>query len=111
MGGQTCDFSTSLAFNECSGRAAWLEAPLVRSGPQGSGVCVPVALYPGRPTGDLNALFSVVFSLCMSHVVGEVTYVELFKDGEGKSRVSVGESARLNSHLVLPVEPIILLYL
>lgn len=29
----------------------------------------------------------------MSHVVGEVTYVELFKDGEGKSRVSVGDSA------------------
>ncbi len=25
----------------------------------------------------------------MSHVVGEVTYVELFKDGDGKSRVSV----------------------
>lgn len=25
---------------------------------------------------------------CMSHVVGEVTYVELFKDAEGKSRVS-----------------------
>jgi len=24
----------------------------------------------------------------MSHVVGEVTYVELFKDAEGKSRVS-----------------------
>lgn len=29
----------------------------------------------------------------MSHVVGEVTYVELFKDAEGKSRVSVGDSA------------------
>ena len=29
----------------------------------------------------------------MSHVVGEVTYVELFKDAEGKSRVSdVGDS-------------------
>lgn len=57
-----------------------------------------LALHSGRSTGDLNALFSVVFSLCMSHVVGEVTYVELFKDGEGKSRVSVGESARLKSH-------------
>lgn len=64
----------------------------------------------GRSTGDLNALFSVVFSLCMSHVVGEVTYVELFKDGEGKSRVSVGESARLKSHSGT-VEPITLLYL
>lgn len=30
----------------------------------------------------------LVFFLCMSHEVGEVTYVELFKDAEGKSRVS-----------------------
>uniref|UniRef100_A0A8C1ITK4 Myelin expression factor 2 n=1 Tax=Cyprinus carpio TaxID=7962 RepID=A0A8C1ITK4_CYPCA len=29
----------------------------------------------------------------MREKVGEVTYVELFKDGEGKSRVSVGDSA------------------
>lgn len=33
------------------------------------------------------------FPSVVSHVVGEVTYVELFKDAEGKSRVSVGDSA------------------
>lgn len=35
----------------------------------------------------------------MSHVVGEVTYVELFKDAEGKSRVSAGDSAVLREAL------------
>ena len=56
-----------------------------------------VAALP-RPTATWtwwlkSLLFSWYFSFCMSHVVGEVTYVELFKDAEGKSRVSdVGDS-------------------
>lgn len=41
-----------------------------------------------RRLGDLNYFVLLVFFPCMSHVVGEVTYVELFKDAEGKSRVS-----------------------
>lgn len=57
-----------------------------------NGTFLPVAALP-RPTetwrlGDLNSFVLLVFFLCMSHVVGEVTYVELFKDAEGKSRVS-----------------------
>lgn len=78
-----------------------------------SGVCVgfstcSVCTQGDQTTGDLNALFSVVFSLCMSHVVGEVTYVELFKDGEGKSRVSVGLQGLRSITLMCsgPVEPI-----
>lgn len=35
----------------------------------------------------LNVLFLGIFLLYV-YVVGEVTYVELFKDAEGKSRVS-----------------------
>lgn len=42
--------------------------------------------------GLLNALF-LVFPLCISHVVGDVIYVELFKDAEGKSMVSGQKSA------------------
>lgn len=36
----------------------------------------------------------------MSHVVGEVTYVELFKDAEGKSRVSAVEAVNSASSLL-----------
>lgn len=36
----------------------------------------------------------------MSHVVGEVTYVELFKDAEGKSRVSAVEAGNSASSLM-----------
>lgn len=39
-------------------------------------------------TGVSHANVLWYFPLCMSRVVGEVTYVELFKDAEGKSRVS-----------------------
>lgn len=44
-------------------------------------------------SGDVNVVTYPfcslgIFPFCMSHVVGEVTYVELFKDAEGKSRVS-----------------------
>lgn len=38
----------------------------------------------------------------MSHVVGEVTYVELFKDAEGKSRVSDVARAGFHYKVLLP---------
>lgn len=57
-----------------------------------NGTFPSVAALPRPPAtsrlGDLKSFVLLVFFLCMSHVVGEVTYVELFKDAEGKSRVS-----------------------
>lgn len=45
-------------------------------------------------------VFLGIFPSCMSHVVGEVTYVELFKDAEGKSRVSAVEAVNSASSLM-----------
>ncbi|TRY90167.1 hypothetical protein DNTS_033355 [Danionella cerebrum] len=62
----------------------------------------------GNPTrGSINPavlsppLRSLMLRSVERAVIGEVTYVELFKDGEGKSRVSVGESVPgLNGYTV-----------